>query len=497
MTNNTEQSTHPHIEIGGNKEFTALLVSTFLLRIGFAASLILFDWQIIWAIETTLGKDAASEFGPIFLTAFASITFLIAEIFLTGYYGHRSDRTGVKPIILFGTAGAAFVLAMYSPSSLILSKVFETEGAYTSLILMITYLALIHFLHGVVASAKVSPTLGYINHFSTDHNRSLRMAYYDNAVLYGRAVGMPLGGMLWFVLGVEDDGIDTKTQARRIAFTYPFLSIILFIAALLIIYGIKNTPGEEDVAPFSIKEDMALAANVMLDEKRKPLLVPWLALAAMIGSVSLWGPSIAFRTEGGEDRAISALLPVIIIVVALALPAPLWGKYADTHDRRSALNFGVAGLPILLIGVVVWVIGVDLIGEPIFQKDISFTNISLLFSVVPGIMFFSALVPVMMGALGDTAEQGSHEDGRVMSGYHFIIAGGEIIGILIGGLVIGFFALLQSFTGLFGTNSAEEGEIAVGQSNALMFGFGLFELILIFLVVRGVMKIPHQELSDD
>jgi MFS family permease len=470
-------------EIGSNKELTALLVSTFLLRIGFASSLILFDWQLVWGIENTLGLDAVSDFGPIFLTAFASVTFLIAEIFLTGYYGHRSDRRGVKPIILFATFGAGFVLLLYSPSSLLLASAKDNYSNYMSLIIMVGYLALIHFLHGVVASAKVSPTLGYINHFSTDHNRSLRMAYYDNAVLYGRAVGMPFGGLLWFLLGVEDDGISVDEQARRIALAYPILTLILVIATLFIIFGIQNTPEQEEVHPFSIKEDIILAAQVMYHEDRKPLLIPWLALASIIGSVSLWGPSIAFRTGGeSEERALEALIPVVVIVVALALPAPLWGWYADRHDRRAALNIGIAGLPVIIIGA--------LIGFPFYSDDISLSNIYLLLSVVPGVMLFSALVPVMMGALGDTAEHGGHEDGRVMSGYHFIIATGEVIGILVGGIFIGVFAFIQSITEWFGEGTD-------GDGNALLIGFLLFEVILIILVVRGVMKIPHRELRDD
>jgi MFS family permease len=474
---------------GKTSELIALLISTFLLRIGFAASLILFDWQLIWGIESTLGLDAVSEFGPIFLTAFASITFLIAEIFLTGYYGHRSDRTGVKPIILFATLGAAVVLLLYAPASLILDSLKNSQGAYTSLFMMVMYIALIHFLHGIVASAKVSPTLGYINHFSTDHNRALRMAYYDNAVLYGRAVGMPFGGLLWFWLGVEEDGISVHEQAKRIAWIYPILSLILIFAALFIIFGIRNTPEHKDVHPFSIKNDLILAAKVMLDPKRKPLLMPWLALAAIIGSVSLWGPSIAFRTEGGEDRALDALTPVVILVVALALPAPLWGRYADTHDRRSALNIGIAGLPVLVIGLI--------IGFPFYKDDPSLSNIPLLFSVVPGIMLFSALVPVLMGALGDTAEYGSHDDGQIMSGYHFIIAAGEIIGILIGGLFIGIFAFLQQLTGWFGSTETVDNEISSGENNALLVGFLLFEIILIFIVLRGVLKIPHRNLRED
>lgn len=459
-----------------NKELIALYISTFLLRIGFAASLILFDWILVWGIETALGHDAINDFGPIFLTSFAAITFLIAEILLTGYYGHRSDKTGPKPIILWATVGAAFVLLLYSPTSYVLVK---TGIGLTGVILMVLYLSFIHFLHGVVASGKVSPTLGFINFHSDDHNRSLRMAYYDNAILYGRAVGMPLGGALWIYFRVDEHGISVEEQAARIAKTFPVLSLVLLLAAALIFFGLKNPPPQKDeVTEFSIKKDISLAAKVMFEPERKHLLVPWVALSAIIGSVSLWGPSIAFRSGGvgDEDRAIDALIPVIVMVIALALPAPLWGKLADSYSRKKILNVGIAGLPVLGIGA--------LIGHPYYADSISLSNPYLLGSIVPGIMMISALVPVLMSYLGDTAQKGIHDDGRIMSGYHFIIASGEIVGILVGGLVIGLFALLEDIFHMFGDRNV-----------ALLVGFLVFEVVLLIIVIQGILRMPS-DLDD-
>ena len=468
----SEDNGFDHPESKVNKELVALYISTFLLRIGFAASLILFDWVLVWGIESALGHEAVNDFGPIFLTAFASITFLIAEIMLTGYYGHRSDKSGAKPIILWATFGAAFVLLLYSPTSYILVK---TGLGIFGVILMVSYLALIHFLHGVVASGIVSPTLGFINFHSYDHNRSLRMAYYDNAILYGRAVGMPLGGLLWIMWKVDEKGIGVEEQAKRIAEIFPLLSIVLLIAAALILFGVKNTPQKDEVHDFTIKEDITLAAKVMFEPNRKHLVVPWVALSAIIGSVSLWGPSIAFRSTGvaeEEGRALNALIPVVVMVIALALPAPIWGKLADSHSRKKILNVGIAGLPVLGIGA--------LIGYPYYAGEISLSNPYLLGSIVPGIMMISALVPVLMSYLGDTAEKGIHDDGRVMSGYHFIIAAGEIVGILIGGILIGIFAIIEDIFHIFGD-----------RNTALLVGFLVFEFILLILVIQGILQMPE------
>ncbi len=450
-------------------ELIALYISTFLLRIGFAASLILFDWILVWSIDVTLGQETANDFGPILLTSFAGITFLIAEIFLTGYYGHRADKNGPKPILIWATFGAAFVLLLYSPASLILIII---KHGVLGVLTITLYLAVIHFFHGVFASGKVSPTLGFINFHSDESNRALRMAYYDNAVLYARAVGMPFGGFLWIFMKVDENGISVDEQAKRIAMTFPVLSLLLIVAGLIIIVFLKNTPGDNHVKPYSMKEDVTLAARVMLEDKRRPLLVPWLALSAIIGSISLWGPSIAFRSENqNESRALNALVPIIVIILTLAIPAPFWGWYADHHGRKKALNLGILGLPVLFVGAAV--------GFPFYHDQISLSNIKLLLSVVPGIMLISALVPVLMGYLGDTAEKGIHDDGKVMSGYHFIIAMGEIIGILVGGMVIGVFAILYDIFGILGS-----------RQTALLVGFLVFELILIILVIRGILKIP-------
>jgi len=469
MTSTVDKSELPPDKTDVNRQLTALYISTFLLRIGFSSSLILFDWVLVWGIEKKLGHAFASDFRAIALTSFAAITFLIAEVMFTGYYGHKSDRNGVKPILTFATFGAAIVLVTYAPAPLIL---ISFQG-WTAVTLMVLYLALIHFLHGIIASGKVSPSLGFINYNSTDHNRALRMGIYDNAILYGRAVGMPLGGLLWYWMAVDEHGISVEEQGRRIAKTFPFLGIILVIAGILIVVGINNTPKHDEVHPFSLKEDITLAAKVMLEEKRKPLLAPWLALAALIGSVSLWGPSIAFRSSEGEERSIIALIPIIVIILALALPAPYWGHLADTKGRKIVLNIGLLGLPLLGLGA--------LIGFPFYKDNFSLSNPIFLFAITPGIMLISGLVPVLMGALGDTADKNVHDDGQVMSGYHFIIAMGEIIGILIGGLVIGVFALLHKTIGLFET-----------EQSALISGFLLFEFVLLVIVVIGIIKIPEQ-----
>ena len=76
-------------------------------------------------------------------------------------------------------------------------------------------------------------------------------------------------------------------------------------------------------------------------------------------------------------------------------------------------------------------------------------------------------------------------NGEVMSGYHFVIATGEIIGILIGGIVIGLFSLLQKLSGLFGDSDDANGL-------AILTGFVLFELTLVLGMVIGILKLPDQ-----
>ncbi|MHA2097373.1 MAG: hypothetical protein ACW99A_01695, partial [Candidatus Kariarchaeaceae archaeon] len=98
-------------------EMISLYLSTFLLRTGFGAAILLFDWLLVWALE--IGDYSTTSGFAILLISFAAITYYLAEIMLTGYYGSSSDKIGSKPILLFATIGAGVVLLLYAPASLI------------------------------------------------------------------------------------------------------------------------------------------------------------------------------------------------------------------------------------------------------------------------------------------------------------------------------------------------------------------------------------------
>ena len=250
-------------------ELTVLYFSTFLLRTGFGAAILLFDWLLVWALEIS-GYSTTSGFS-ILLISFAAITYYIAEIALTGYYGSSSDKIGSKPILLYATIGAGVVLLLYAPSSLIFVQI---SDPLIAIIALTFYLATVHFIHGVFASAKVAPTLGFINNLSTNENRALRMAYYDNAILYGRAAGIMLGGFLWIILKV-DNKKSNNDQAIQIAKTFPLLTLLLALATLLLVFGLNNSENTDaQRKKFSLKEDVAIAARVMLSEERRPMLIP-------------------------------------------------------------------------------------------------------------------------------------------------------------------------------------------------------------------------------
>ena len=477
-------TTNPHIR--PNSEMIVLLVSTLLLRVGFGASLILFDWTLVWGIEHAFGIERTAGLEAILLTSFAGITYLIAEIMFTGYYGNRSDIIGAKPVVWLATIGGGVALIFYAPASLIFNFSLGL-GAFFAIILLTLYLATIHFVHGVFASAKVAPTLGFINHLSDENNRAKNMSYFDNAILYGRVLGMITGGGLWIIFGVDAFGLSTQEQSIRIALATPILGLILFVAALLIKFGLSNPPTViKETKKFSLKDDISLAYSVMMQDSRRPLLLPWLSIAALIGSASLWGPSVAFRIassseNAGSERGITALVPIMFILFSLALPAPIWGILADKLGNEKILKVGLFGTPVAFVGGL-------LVGFPFYYPGIAngdpiLSNIPLLLAIAPTLFMFSAFVPVLLGSLGDTAEKGKKDDGHVMSGYHFIIATGEIIGILIGGIFIGVFAILPTlFPGLPGD-----------QGTYILLGFLLFELILIIGIVVGVLKVPSKD----
>ncbi|MDM8520849.1 MFS transporter [Anaerolineales bacterium HSG6] len=453
-----------------NRELVFLFISTFFVRVGFGASLILFDWTMVWGVEHSYGYENASSASAILLTTFAGITFLIAEVIFTGYYGNRSDSIGAKPVLFFATIGSAFALLSYAPSPFFYS--YFQDHVNLAILMLVLYMAITHFLHGVFAAAVVSPGLGFVNFLSTAQNRTYNMAWYNNAILYGRAAGMTLGGLLWIWFGVDHVGLTISEQAWRIFWTFPVLFVILLLAAIIVYFGLTNSIKHSEPKPFSIKNDMLIAFQVMMEPVRRPLLLPWLSIAALVGSASLWGPSVAFRASehAGDERGLAALLPITLIVVALALPAPFWGWYADHKGRKQTLQIGILGLPVLFGGV--------FLVYPLLGDDVSLSNPILLMGMLPGLMLLSALVPVLMGKLGDTASDTANEHGHVMSGYHFAIASGEIFGMVFGGLFISLFSGLYQL-GLF-----------ANQGNALIVGFLIFEVALIISTIVGILRLP-------
>lgn len=463
---------------GHRRELIYLYLATFLLRTGFGGVILIFDWVLVWGIEHALGIENTASITAILIISFSAITYYMAEIALTGYYGNRSDTVGVKPVIMYATVGGAITMLLYAPTPFIFSGI---SNMVTALYLMALYLAIIHFTHGIFASAKVAPTLGFINKLSTDENRALNMSFYDNAILYGRAFGIMLGGTLWILMDVDSTNV-VADQAKLISLTFPVLSAIIFISALMIKFGIKDIEETTVKKDFSIREDIRIAAKVMLEPKRKPLLLPWISIAALIGSASLWGPTVSFILSSSSDthRGWEALLPLMVVLVGLALPAPLWGIYADRKGKKKTLKLGLYGLPIA------GVLGLAM-GYPFFKDDISLGNIYLLLSILPAAFMFSAMIPVLMGILGDTAED--KHSGKVMSGYHFVIASGEIFGILVGGLFIGLFSLLQSTFGWFGEGND-------GNGMAILVGFVLFELSLVAGMIIGIFKLPDDYTND-
>ncbi len=455
-------------------ELKLIFIATFLLRTGFGGAIILFDWTLVWGIEHSLGINQTSSTEAILIISTASLTYYFAEITLTGYYGNKSDQIGPRPVILYSVIGATVLLLFYMPASLFYSW---TNNLIVALILLTIYLSSVHFVHGVFASANVAPSLGFVNEFSTNENRTLHMSLYDNAILYGRAAGIIIGGFLWILMRV-DESKDPAVQAVRISYTYPFLSLIVLIAVLLVYFGIEDIPHGKPKEKFSIKNDIKIAAKVMLDPSRRHLLLPWVSIAALIGSASLWGPTVSYiiSPSGSEQRGFDALLPIMIILIGLALPAPLWGMYADRNGKKKTLIIGLFGLPIAGI------LGLG-IGFPFYRNDLSIHNIYLLLSLLPAAFMFSSMIPVLMGALGDTAEDKHHS--KTMAGYHFTIATGEVVGILGGGIVIGFFRFLQRITGWFGDGNT-------GTGIAILIGFILFEATLVAGMIIGILKLPEQ-----
>ena len=154
------------------RSFIGILVSTFFLRVAFGSTTVLMP-IFIWK---HLGMEGwSADISVIFV----EITYALAVILSSGFFGFKSDASDARKWILFGTAAGGLVLAGYGICAI-------NWGGWIGIIpltngLLIFGMSLYHFLHGIAGSCKVNASYGYISRFSVYETRGTRVGFYNVA----------------------------------------------------------------------------------------------------------------------------------------------------------------------------------------------------------------------------------------------------------------------------------------------------------------------------
>jgi MFS family permease len=454
---------HPKLSLIG------ILISTFFLRVAFGSTTVLMP-IFIWK---HLGMEGWAKDVSVIVV---EITYAIAVIISSGYFGFKSDTSDAKKWILLGTAAGGLILGGYGICALNWSGwigiIPLTNG------LLIFGMSLYHFLHGLAGSCKVNASYGYISRFSVYENRATRIGFYNVAVTGGRSVGVILAGLLYdLIVGVSEKakwtrgrnriafGLDEITQnsfagywdpiaPTRLAYLYLLFGFAIIISAVVVYLMIDKTKSVVKEEKYSLRKELATSWRLMTNKNRRGIILPLIGTASVLGILNNWG----FLILSLESTPGTASYATVGITLAMGVPMALWGWVADKIGRKRTLAIGVSGLILLTIAIGIAFFTNMLTGgqpwnDPTSQFDPAglYSNVWILILLGIAVLMASAYFPAISGRLGDSSSIDVEDDeeitdeelekqaefhGSTMSIQQTIMSVSEIIGIILGGLAL-------------------------------------------------------------
>ena len=410
------------------RAFLGLYLATFILRVGFSSTVVLIPLYLERHLH--LGKN-------IFIwAALVQSTYLIAELLFAGYFGHKSDTGNTKKWLMWSMLIAMGVMFSYG-----LVYFEDTHIIVLPAILMALYIAFIHFIHGVAAAAKVSPSIGYISRFSDYTNRAARMGMYDSSVFLARVVGVFIAGVLYSEWVGEKiiDGEHVPINPEHIFWIYLIMAVVILIGYFVLKVSLYDTAPDIDeieLDDFSFLDELSTSFRELKDPDQRAMVTPWLAMSTLLGLINSW---LFFILSSGESAESSAAT-VAVIGLGFGLPTIFWGFVADHIGRKKTLMIGVFGMVTFAIFLSLFALTGMLELENLNESFIS--SPLMMISLTLPFLMISAFPPSIMGRLGDSSEidEQSHRatsgHSSTMSLYHVVIAVGELGGLAIGGIAL-------------------------------------------------------------
>ncbi len=323
--------------------------------------------------------------------AIIAVPYPLAEMATANYFGIVSDRIGRKSIIVFGTALAAIVVAMYALS----------DNRW--------YLATMHGIHGIGAAATVAPAIAMIADHADSGDRGRQMGWFDYSTFIGYIIGAVVGG---FMVDLVDPRLGFLIVAGMLA-----------ISAAMLYTLVKKE------APKAKSERYASLADLkrVFKVREIRLMFPiWLIIATLLGLAITYLPIILLN-EGTPGATIGIMFAAAGI--ALGLLQPFWGKVSDIVGRIPVMAYGVfsiAGIAVMLV----------FFPNAAFSQGTDGVQFNWMGMIPLGILGLGAgaFVPAALALMADSSDAESY--GATMGLYSFALGFGAFVAESLGLAII-------------------------------------------------------------
>lgn len=415
----------------------------FILRIAARAS--------YGILSTFLAKNIT---GSATIAAVVVTVFFISELGLAPVFGNLSDRYGRRPFLILSPITGAAAVGIFG----LIALIPRTNGEMSAfgILGLILVFAAGRLLEGISAACSAPASLGFLADVSgeSEARRVRVMAAFEVATVLGVVIGIPIGNLLYQVLGVRGF----------------FGVLVIYIATTLLLLATvvesRNpayAPPHAEHARFG-REAFAAYRSLLRQPRLLAFVPAWLAvnavLAALLGLMQflLSLPTRAQGTLGRRQRDADLRFPHQLLVggfnqqtiavllgvfgAMLIVGMVLWTFILPRMQRASAMRIALAGF----FGVAIVLAVINRLGEN--PQTLSDGARRALFVLLPALavalMVASGFAPAALTYLAVLSEDTPHERGAIMGLYSLLLGGGQLLGTWIGGI----FADVAGFHGL-------------------------------------------------
>ncbi len=324
------------------------------------------------------------------MVAIIAIPYPLAQMLTANYFGTLSDRTGRKKMIVFGTALASFIFALYA------------------LWANVWYLAALHGIHGIAAAATVAPAIAMIADHAESTDRGRQMGWFDYSTTLGYIVGAVVGGLL--------------IDAVNVRLGFLLMAGILAASALIFFILVEQEKVERKAKVSSLAE----LRKVFKNSQIRWIFPIWLIVAILLGLVLTFLPIIllSLNVTGASIGLLFATA-----AAAFGLLQPLWGKVSDVVGRVPVIAYGI----ISMFGIIIQLF---LFPDTVYHQSSTGYHLNLLGVIPLAIMGLGvgAFVPSALAMMADSSDTRSY--GTTMGLYSFALGFGAFIAETLGLVII-------------------------------------------------------------